>query len=80
MSQVNMHEAKSQLSALISRVLNGEKIVIARNNKAVVQIVPFKKEERVPGKMKGKIVLSQDWQEADQEVLELFDQSLDAKI
>lgn len=40
MTQVNVHEAKSQLSALIARVLKGEKVTIARAGHPVVDLVP----------------------------------------
>ncbi len=40
--QVNIHEAKSQLSALIARVLAGEEITIARAGTPVVDIVPHR--------------------------------------
>ena len=30
MVQVNMHEAKTQLSKLVERALNGEEVIIAR--------------------------------------------------
>lgn len=40
MAQLNVHEAKSQLSALIARVLAGEKVTIARAGNPVVDIVP----------------------------------------
>lgn len=36
--QVNVHEAKSQLSKLIEAALRGEEVVIARNNKPVVRL------------------------------------------
>lgn len=42
MAQVNVHEAKSQLSALIARVLEGEEITIARAGTPVVDIVPHR--------------------------------------
>lgn len=42
MAQVNVHEAKSQLSALIARVLAGEEITIARAGTPVVDIVPHR--------------------------------------
>lgn len=41
MSQVNVHEAKTQLSALLRRVAAGEEIVIARGGKAVARLVPI---------------------------------------
>lgn len=42
MTQVNVHEAKSQLSALIAQVLAGEKVTIARAGVPVVDIVPHR--------------------------------------
>lgn len=42
MTQVNVHEAKSQLSALIARVLAGEKITIARAGSPVVDLIPHR--------------------------------------
>ncbi|WP_404429686.1 type II toxin-antitoxin system prevent-host-death family antitoxin [Microbacterium lacus] len=42
MAQVNVHEAKSQLSALIARVLAGEKITIARAGTPVVDLIPHR--------------------------------------
>lgn len=37
---VNIHEAKTQLSALIARAEAGEEVVIARANRPVVRLVP----------------------------------------
>lgn len=42
MAQVNVHEAKSQLSALIARVLAGEEVTIARAGTPVVDLVPHR--------------------------------------
>ncbi len=36
--QVNVHDAKSQLSKLIAAALRGEEVIIARNNKPVVKL------------------------------------------
>jgi antitoxin (DNA-binding transcriptional repressor) of toxin-antitoxin stability system len=47
--QVNVHEAKSQLSKLIERVLNGEVVVIARSGKPVVDLVLHREPEVVIG-------------------------------
>jgi prevent-host-death family protein len=41
--QVNVHEAKSQLSQLLVAVENGEEVVIARNGSPVAKLVPAKK-------------------------------------
>jgi len=40
MTVVNMHEAKSTLSALVERVLAGEQVTIARAGKPAVDLVP----------------------------------------
>lgn len=39
---VNMHEAKSNLSALIGRVLDGEQVTIARAGTPLVDLVPHR--------------------------------------
>ncbi len=53
MRQVNMHEAKTQLSRLISR---GEEIIIARYGKPVARLTPIQRSNarRVPGTARGK--------------------------
>ena len=44
MAQVNVHEAKTQLSKLLARVAAGEEIVIARAGKPVARLVPMEKK------------------------------------
>lgn len=55
--QVDIHEAKSQLSRLIQRSLNGEEVIIARNNQPVVRLQaiysPIKK--RKLGELQGLV-------------------------
>jgi prevent-host-death family protein len=72
---VNMHQAKSSLSRLVERALGGEEIVIARNGKPLVKLVPIPKERkpRVPGRGKGKIWISPDFEFTDEEITELFE-------
>ena len=43
--QVNVHEAKSQLSRLIEAVLAGESVTIARSGKPVVDLVAHRGPE-----------------------------------
>ena len=43
--QVNVHQAKTQLSKLIEAVLRGEDVVIARGDVPVVRLVTFKKKK-----------------------------------
>ena len=72
---VNMHQAKSSLSRLVERALAGEEIVIARNGEPLVKLVPVPKERklRVPGRGKGKIWISRDFEFTDEEIKELFE-------
>jgi prevent-host-death family protein len=75
---VNMHQAKSTLSRLVERVLAGEDVVIARNGEPLVRLVPVAKERkpRVPGRGKGKIWISPDFEFTDAEITELFEAPL----
>ncbi len=46
---INIHEAKTQLSKLIQRALNGEDVVIAKDGHPVVRLTPVGLEgERRP--------------------------------
>jgi antitoxin (DNA-binding transcriptional repressor) of toxin-antitoxin stability system len=57
MTQVNIHEAKTNLSKLIQLALEGEDIIIARGNEPLVQLValPEKRKQRRIGGAKGII-------------------------
>ena len=61
--QVNIYEAKSKFSKLISQVIAGEEIIIARSGKPVARLVPFEKPpgNRKPGSAKGKITIAEDF-------------------
>jgi len=39
--QVNVHEAKTQLSRLLERAHNGEEVVIAKNGRPYARLVPI---------------------------------------
>lgn len=63
MLTVNMHEAKSQLSALVEAALRGEEIVIARAGKPIARLVPYQAttEPRRPGGWEDKVWISDDF-------------------
>jgi prevent-host-death family protein len=42
--QVNVHEAKTQLSRLLELVEQGETVVIARHGKPVAELIPARKK------------------------------------
>ncbi len=49
---VNMHRAKTELSKLVAKALEGEEVIVTRSGKPVVRLVPIRKP-RVPGIGKG---------------------------
>ena len=57
-TQVNIHEAKTQLSKLIRCALEGEEVVIARGNRALVrlEVLPGAREQPRLGTERGLIV------------------------
>jgi antitoxin (DNA-binding transcriptional repressor) of toxin-antitoxin stability system len=59
--QVNIHEAKTQLSKLIQAALNGKQVIIAKGNKPVVrlEVLPEAQSSRKIGNAKG-LILSMD--------------------
>lgn len=62
MPQFNIAEAKTRLSELIQKAVLGEEIVIARDNKPQVRIVPIKPPlgKRTPGSGKGQVLFVAD--------------------
>jgi prevent-host-death family protein len=74
MDQVNVHQAKTQLSRLLARVEQGEEIVIARDGKPVAKLVPHRPERapREPGWAKGKIWISDDFDDYDEQIARDF--------
>ena len=73
--QVNMHEAKSQLSKLGDLALQGENVIIAKAGKPLFRLVPYepKTKMRTPGRFEGQIKYSNDWNDTDQELIDSFE-------
>ena len=65
MLQVNIYEAKTQLSKLIEKSRIGEEVVIAKGNKPVVRLVPVERQRprRVLGSARGLIKIAKDFPE-----------------
>ncbi len=57
---VNIHEAKTHLSRLLERVLNGEQIIIAKAGKPIAVLSPYSPNSarRVPGNDADKVVIA----------------------
>ncbi|MBM3276643.1 MAG: type II toxin-antitoxin system Phd/YefM family antitoxin [Candidatus Handelsmanbacteria bacterium] len=62
MKTVNVHEAKTQLSALLAQIeKSGETVLICRHGKPVADLVPHRKHNRLePHPVMGKIHLAYD--------------------
>ena len=73
--QTNMHEAKSKLSQLVEAAVHGEEVIIAKAGKPLVQLIPYQpKKQRIFGALKGKVILSDDFDSKDtnNEISEMF--------
>ena len=73
--QVNIYEAKSQLSKLLQQVEAGDEIIIARHGKPVARLVPMQRTAapRQLGSLRGKIWISPDFDEPDEELIDLME-------
>ncbi|SFU60359.1 prevent-host-death family protein [Xenorhabdus koppenhoeferi] len=47
--QANMQEAKTHLSQLADKAVDGEVVIIAKSGKPYVQLVPVNQSDRTPG-------------------------------
>jgi antitoxin (DNA-binding transcriptional repressor) of toxin-antitoxin stability system len=70
---VNISEAKANLSKLVSMVYHGEKVVIAKNNLPLVDLVIHKPEgKRKLGLLVGKMEVPKDIMKEDSDINEMF--------
>jgi prevent-host-death family protein len=73
---ISIYDAKTQLSALVDRLADGEEIVITRHGRPVAKLVPAGNsgKERTLGLMRGKIKIAKDFDAAlPSDVLALFE-------
>ena len=70
----NISEAKAQLSALIEKVMSGQEVIIGKAGKPVAKLVRYElsEEPRQPGALKGKIKISDDFDELPEDIAEAF--------
>jgi antitoxin (DNA-binding transcriptional repressor) of toxin-antitoxin stability system len=73
--QVNMHQAKTQLSKLAELAWQGEEIVIAKAGKPYLHLIPHREggTQRKLGLLKGQIWVAPDFDETPPEVIESFE-------
>jgi len=62
-TQVNIHEAKTNLSRLVDEVANGAEIVIAKAGKPMARLVPLRAQAppRRIGVLKGRVKIADDF-------------------
>ena len=74
MQMPNIHYAKTHLSKLIERVLQGEEIVIAKAGKPVAKLVPYRADSqpRHGGQWRGRISMAPDFDQLPDEVALAF--------
>jgi len=71
--KVSVYEAKSKLSQMINRALDGEEVVITRNGEETVQLTPVPKRRDWIGMWKGQIEIKDGFYEPlDDETLAFF--------
>lgn len=60
---VNVYDAKTHLSKLISEVETGSEITISRHGRPVARLVPYVKPDitRSPGSLAGRITIAEDF-------------------
>ncbi len=63
MKQVNIHQAKTQLSRLLEEVAAGAEVIIAKSGKPMARLVAFRetRRPRKPGALKGKVRIGDDF-------------------
>lgn len=53
MNVINVHEAKTNLSKLLDRAANGERIIIGKAGKPIARLEPFSNTKAVHRQFKG---------------------------
>jgi len=73
--EVNIHEAKTNLSRLLERVALGEEVIIAKAGKPVAKLVPVstRPKKRMLGSAKGQFTVPEDFNDPlPKEIEDLF--------
>jgi len=74
MQITNISEAKARLSALIEKVLDGQEVIIGKAGKPVAKLVRYDRrvQARQPGALRGKIKISDDFDELPEDIAAAF--------
>jgi prevent-host-death family protein len=71
----DIHEAKTTLSRLVERALAGEDVIIARDGKPAVRLVPVTPDAalRRPGRPKGRVRVASDFDQTPDSAIDAFE-------
>jgi len=74
MEIVNIHQAKTQLSKLIEKVISGKEVIIAKAGKPMVRLQPIhgKLQKRVGGQWRSKIIIAEDFDVLPADIMNAF--------
>ena len=75
MQIINISEAKSSLSSLISQVEKGHKVIIGKAGEPVAMLVPYRVDttpRKLGGTWSGKVKMAQDFDTLPPELAEAF--------
>ena len=62
---INVHDFKTNYSKYLDEAVGGKEILLGKHGKAVAKLVPLQqtKSPRLPGALKGKVWISDDFDE-----------------
>lgn len=74
MFTINIHQAKSQLSRLITLAEHGDEVVIARAGKPVARLIAYREDEgpRQGGVWRGRVRIAPDFDQLPRDIAEAF--------
>ena len=79
MTTANVHQAKTNLSKLLNAAAKGDKVIITRRGGNITQFMltplPPHRSRALFGAYKDKIKFAPDYDKADQEITEMFEES-----
>lgn len=72
MAKFNVAEAKARFSELVRKALLGEEVIIARDNRPLLKLVPLQapKGSRTPGSARGRVWMAPDFDETPEDFKE----------
>ena len=76
MASYNVHEAKSNLSRLLKKTAEGERVIIMRDGEPVAELVPYRRPRKKIrlGFAAGQVQMAEGWEKAmtDNEVADFL--------